>query len=379
MASELTVQIVEDDPIIGLDLQKALEGFGYKVIGPISSGVEAIAKAKASSPDLILMDINLRGETDGIAAATEIGKNRPTPVIFLTADTDEKTLQRAMLTFPYGYLIKPFDPFELRSTIEVALRRSPSGEPENQLHEIPEEVISSEEPDEKLGVLKNIPILKNLPVQTLTSLAERAIIRQHDAAETLVSPDKDGAGGFIPLSGRISITRVSEAGKELVVALVGPGDIFGLFYGLKNFNGTSWAQTQVPSRVLWLPSALLRNLLEGSHELLLLLTEELAKRLVHAHQLSTSLAHSRVEDRITMMLFTLLQEFGKDTGKPDAGRVFITRRELADLVGTTPETAIRVTKSLEREGLLDLTRPGIIKVPSIQALRDWAEHKNFNS
>lgn len=80
-----------------------------------------------------------------------------------------------------------------------------------------------------------------------------------------------------------------------------------------------------------------------------------------------------------MMLFALLEEFGKDTGKADTGRVYITRRELADLVGTTPETAIRVTKSLEREGLLDLTRPGIIKVPSVSKFRSWSDQKHLVS
>ena len=378
MTNQLAVQIVEDDPIIGLDLKKALEGFGYRVNGPISSGEEAVSEAKKSPPDLILMDINLRGEMDGIGAATAIGKNKPTPIIFLTADTDEKTLQRAMLTIPYGYLIKPFDPFELRSTIEIAAQRVSAGEMQPEAIETFEE-IRSEEPDEKLGVLNNIPLLKSLPPNIRHRLAERAIIRQHDSAETLVSPEKEEAGGFIPLSGRISITRVSDAGKELVVALVGPGDIFGMFYGLDSFNGSSWAQTQVPSRVLWLPSALLRSLLDESPELLKILSEELARRLVHAHKLSTSLAHSRVEDRITMMLFALLEEFGKDTGKADTGRVYITRRELADLVGTTPETAIRVTKSLEREGLLDLTRPGIIKVPSVSKFRSWSDQKHLVS
>src|SRR5262245_34435406 len=156
MAHELSVLIVEDDPIIGLDLKKALEGFGYSVSGPIISGEEAVTEAKKASPDLVLMDINLKGKMDGITAAMEIGKAKPTPVIFLTADTDEKTLQRAMLTIPYGYLIKPFDPFELRSTIEVAVRRASNRDvsaAETAEH-VEEEIISSEEPDEKIGILK---------------------------------------------------------------------------------------------------------------------------------------------------------------------------------------------------------------------------------
>ncbi len=383
MSAQFLVQIVEDDPLIGLDLKRALEGFGYNVTGPCVTAEEAIENVAKKKPNLILMDINLKGEMDGISAAKAISQTSAVPIIFLTADTDERTLQRAMPILPYGYLIKPFDPFELRSTIEVALQRHEmrsAGGTEEAVDRTEEESTFEVEPSgEKADILRNIPLFKNLSPATISALADRAMLKQHDGAETLISPDKDSSGGFIPLSGRVSITRVSEAGKELVVALVGPGDIFGLFYSLKTFNGSSWAQTQVPSKMLWFPEAALQQILHSHPDLMNLITEELAKRLMHAHQLSISLAHSRVENRITMMLFTLLQEFGKETGNADTGRIFITRRELADLVGTTPETAIRVTKNLEREGMLDLTRPGIIKVPSITELKKWAARKQQES
>ena len=97
-----------------------------------------------------------------------------------------------------------------------------------------------------------------------------------------------------------------------------------------------------------------------------------------SHNLSCSLAHSRVEHRIVSTLIALLPEFGKSPVQPQLGysigsskdsaftsSIYMTRKELADLTGTTPETAIRVTKHLEREGLLDLTRPGIIKILDI--------------
>ena len=201
-------------------------------------------------------------------------------------------------------------------------------------------------------------------------------MRTLEANETLVSPENENPSGFIPLSGRISITKASRAGKELVVALVGMNDVFGLFYGLEPFQGTSWAQTQVPSKVVSFPGTLLKKLLNDNLQLLAAINTSVAQRLVHSHELSTSLAHSGVEDRITSMILALLQDFGKESNKgSDSGRIFITRRELADLVGTTPETAIRITKNLEREGLLDLTKPGIIKVPAISKLVEWTEAK----
>ena len=375
----LTILVVEDDPIIGLDLKGTLQSVGYKVVGPVVSGEEAIQVAAEVSPDLMLMDINLRGELDGIDTVKEIAKKQSIPTIFLTANSDEKTLQRAMLTIPFGYLIKPFDPFELRSSIEVAIQRSRLVTTEDPLEEEEkkEEMAAQavESDDQILAFLRSIPAFRSVPGDVLGELASRATLRVLEANETLVSPEDDSPVGFVPISGRISITKTSRAGKELVVSLVGTSDIFGLFYGLESFRGTSWAQTQVPSKVISIPGNTLRKLLQESQALSLAVNEALARRLVHAHELSTSLAHSGVEDRITAMLTALLHDFGKDSGRGDSGRIFITRRELADLVGTTPETAIRITKNLEREGLLDLTKPGIIKVPNVKTLVEWMEEK----
>ncbi len=102
------ILIVEDEKIIALDLQRRLERFGYSVIGMASDGAEAISLARERSPDIILMDIMLAGSMDGIEAAKQIRAQLAIPVIFLTAYTDEKTLERAKEVEPFGYIIKPF-------------------------------------------------------------------------------------------------------------------------------------------------------------------------------------------------------------------------------------------------------------------------------
>ena len=96
------ILIVEDEKIIALDLQRRLERFGYSVVGMASDGAEAIALAKERSPDIILMDIMLAGGMDGIEAAKHIRAQLGIPVIFLTAYTDEKTLERAKEVEPFG-------------------------------------------------------------------------------------------------------------------------------------------------------------------------------------------------------------------------------------------------------------------------------------
>lgn len=118
------ILIVEDEKIIALDLQRRLERFGYSVVGMASDGVAAIALAKEREPDIVLMDIMLAGEMDGIEAAAEIRKRYAIPVIFLTAYTDEKTLERAKEVEPFGYILKPFKERELYTTIDIALYKN---------------------------------------------------------------------------------------------------------------------------------------------------------------------------------------------------------------------------------------------------------------
>jgi len=115
------VLIVEDEKIIAIDLQRRLERFGYSVVGMAGEGKEAVALALELEPDIILMDIMLAGSMDGVEAAKTIKASKDIPFIFLTAYTDEKTLERAKEVQPYGYILKPFKERELYTTIDIAL------------------------------------------------------------------------------------------------------------------------------------------------------------------------------------------------------------------------------------------------------------------
>jgi len=116
-----TVLVVEDENIVAKDIANRLRHLGYQVCGMAGSGEEAIRMAESTHPDLVLMDIMLRGNMDGIQAADVIAKQHEIPVIYLTAYADEKTLQRAKRTEAFGYLLKPFEERELHITIEMAL------------------------------------------------------------------------------------------------------------------------------------------------------------------------------------------------------------------------------------------------------------------
>jgi CheY-like chemotaxis protein len=121
--TEAKILVVEDENIVALEIKKRLQKLGYIVPSVASTGEDAISKVEGILPDLVLMDIMLKGEIDGIDAAGEIRKRFNIPVVYLTAYSDEETLQRAKLTEPYGYILKPFEENDLRTTIEIALYR----------------------------------------------------------------------------------------------------------------------------------------------------------------------------------------------------------------------------------------------------------------
>ena len=116
-----TILIVEDEAIIAQDLSQQLTRLGYEVLGITDTGEKAVVLAKERRPGVVLMDIRLKGPMDGIQAAERIGRAAKVPVIYLTAHSDDATLQRAKLTGPLGYILKPFEERELETQIEIAL------------------------------------------------------------------------------------------------------------------------------------------------------------------------------------------------------------------------------------------------------------------
>ena len=118
---KLQVMIVEDEAIVSMDLRYKLEALGYSVIAEIKSGKEAVEAVSQLRPDVVLMDIGLSGEMDGIDAAAHIRSQFDVPVVYVTAYVDEATLERAKTTEPSGYILKPFDDAELRAVVEMAI------------------------------------------------------------------------------------------------------------------------------------------------------------------------------------------------------------------------------------------------------------------
>jgi CheY-like chemotaxis protein len=117
------ILVVEDEEIVAASLVKRLRSLGYEVVAHATSGGEAVEQAAQLRPDLVLMDVRLKGPMDGVEAAALIQSHQRIPVVFLTAYSNKDVQDRAELTEPYGYILKPFDEREMHGAIETALHK----------------------------------------------------------------------------------------------------------------------------------------------------------------------------------------------------------------------------------------------------------------
>ncbi|MGB1075991.1 MAG: LytR/AlgR family response regulator transcription factor [Flavobacteriales bacterium] len=119
----INILVTEDESIVRKDIERCLSNLGYNVIASADNGEDAIELALKHKPDLALMDIMIKGDMNGIAAAEEIKRNLDIPVVFLTAYADENTLSEAKLAEPHGYILKPFKDVDIQTAIEMALHK----------------------------------------------------------------------------------------------------------------------------------------------------------------------------------------------------------------------------------------------------------------
>ena len=157
----MNILLVEDELLIAKDIETILTGFGYSVLEIVSSGEDAIKRAEAIKPDLIIMDVVLKGNINGIDAAKEIRTHFGIPVIFLTAYSDKNTLIRAISTEPFGYVLKPVNDNNLFVAIEIAMvRNNLEKEKEQAKHRLYTTLKSIGEAVISTDINENIPFIK---------------------------------------------------------------------------------------------------------------------------------------------------------------------------------------------------------------------------
>ncbi|HEY9880785.1 MAG TPA: diguanylate cyclase [Leptolyngbyaceae cyanobacterium] len=171
------VLIVEDEPIAVWSIRETLEKLGHVVVDEVSSGQQAVAAARSRRPDLVLMDICLAGDLDGIEAAAVIQGQFSIPVVYLTAYADEAMVQRAIATSPFGYVVKPFRSYELQTTIAIALHRH---QQEKYLESVESQLVTT---------------LESLGDGTITTDAEERVNFMNPVAEALTGWSRQEAQG----------------------------------------------------------------------------------------------------------------------------------------------------------------------------------------
>lgn len=382
------ILIVEDEAIIAMDIEEALLSLNYAIAGKAQSGEEALELMEKLSPvaDLVLMDINLAGEMDGIEAAERITKRHSVPVVFLTAFADKPTLDRAKILEPYGYILKPFRPTELRTVVELALHRYSVDKKRDNTQDLPRAakvpvpdfvriVNPSNLPSALMqstirSYLESLPPFNELGPEMLSAVASVSMVQSFKNYETIVHEGQERTTGFLVMDGRAAVYKTSTGGKELIVELLGPSDLFGLLAVLERAPFPFSARAHGVTRALMVPGAVIYHITENYPQVSRELFHRVLERLRKAHDLSRALAHDKVEVRVASALLAMKGTFAHPQavkaapGRND-DRVFeleMTRQELGELTGTSPETVSRILNRMESEGVVDLSQPGKVRI-----------------
>lgn len=189
----MNILVVEDESIVAKDIQVCLRKLGYNVIGICSTGEDAVQKALDARPDLIMMDIMLKGEMSGIQAAAAIRKDHDIPVIFLTAYTDRDTVDKAKETEPYGYIIKPFKEIDIQTAIEIALYKHSKEKVVKKERDFYYSLVEKQDSNDMIFVKANQRLvkIKYEDIYFIEALKDYVVINTLDRRYTIHSTMKD--------------------------------------------------------------------------------------------------------------------------------------------------------------------------------------------
>lgn len=191
--AKTSVLVVEDESIVAKDIQNSLKKLGYTVPSVENTGEDAIDAAGQHRPDLILMDIMLKGDISGIEAAEQIKNRYQIPVIFLTAYADESTLSKAKVTEPYGYIIKPFKEIDLHTSIEMALYKHGKEQEVKKERDLYSSIVLDKSVEDCIFVKSNSRLVKvkTKEIYFVEALKDYVIIHTKEAKYTVHSTMKD--------------------------------------------------------------------------------------------------------------------------------------------------------------------------------------------
>lgn len=192
--SKTNILVVEDESIVSKDIQHSLNKLGYNVVGAASTGEKALELARSERPDIVLMDIMLKGDMNGIETAEIIRNELSVPVVFLTAYADESTLSKAKITEPYGYIIKPFKEIDLHTSIEMAIYKHGKEQEIIRERDLLYSIVENKESSNDFIFVKSnsrLVKLKTVDIYFIEALKDYVVIHTVDTRYTIHSTMKD--------------------------------------------------------------------------------------------------------------------------------------------------------------------------------------------
>lgn len=192
--SKTNILVVEDESIVSKDIQHSLNKLGYNVVGAASTGEKALELARSERPDIVLMDIMLKGDMNGIETAEIIRNELSVPVVFLTAYADESTLSKAKITEPYGYIIKPFKEIDLHTSIEMAIYKHGKEQEIIRERDLLYSIVENKESSNDFIFVKSnsrLVKLKTSDIYYIEALKDYVVIHTTDTRFTIHSTMKD--------------------------------------------------------------------------------------------------------------------------------------------------------------------------------------------
>ena len=224
--------------------------------------------------------------------------------------------------------------------------------------------------------LRSLPVFSSFSSVEIATLADSSRITTIAASKYVTNEgDELSEHGYIVVTGRLALMKTSMSGKELVVELLARGDILGLLImlSLEGLPEQVSIRAQTNSQILWVSTKVLNRILDSHPVVYREFVAHLLYILQSSFRLARGLAHDRVEVRIATLLTHIAGKFSRPSILPDDCTIDITRQQIADLVGTTAETAIRVTRSMQRSKFIDIRQPGVVHLIDFNALQVIAE------
>jgi DNA-binding LytR/AlgR family response regulator len=192
--SKTNILVVEDESIVSKDIQHSLKKLGYHVVGAAATGEKALELVRSERPDIVLMDIMLKGDMNGIETAEIIRNELAIPVVFLTAYADESTLAKAKVTEPYGYIIKPFKEIDLHTSIEMAIYKHGKEQEIIRERDLLFSIVENKEVSADFIFVKSnsrLVKLKTEDIYYIEALKDYVVIHTSDTRYTIHSTMKD--------------------------------------------------------------------------------------------------------------------------------------------------------------------------------------------